>query len=56
MFPFDRVPESFDEGIIGGASSSIAADTAAGGQQGLFVGKDGKLLPMVTPGRHLSRN
>ena len=38
MFPLDRAPESFDESIVDGASSSIAADTAASVQQGLFVG------------------
>ena len=43
MFPFDRAPESFDEGIVGGASSSTAADSAAGGQQRLFIGEAGEL-------------
>ena len=45
MFPFDRAPEAFDEGVIGGAPSSIAADAAAGGQQGLFIGKADERLP-----------
>ena len=47
VFPFDRAPESFDEGIVGGAPSSIAADAAAGRQQGLFVGKAGELAALV---------
>jgi len=47
MFPFDRAPESFDEGIVGGASSAVAADAAAGGQQGLFVGEAGELAALV---------
>ena len=45
MFPFDRAPEAFDEGVLGDAPSSIAADAAAGGQQGLFVGEAGARLP-----------
>ena len=45
MFPFDRAPEAFNEGVIDGAPSSIAADAVAGGQQGLFVGEADERLP-----------
>ena len=54
MFPFDRAPESFDEGIVGGASSAIAADAAAGGQQGLFVGEAGELAALGDAGASLA--
>ena len=47
VFPFDRAPESFDEGIVGRAAPAIAADAAAGGQQGLLVGEAGELAALV---------
>ena len=54
MFPFDRAPEALNEGIIGRASSSIAADAAAGGQQGLFVGEAGELAALGDAGASLA--
>ena len=47
MFPFDRAPESLDEGVVGRAAPSVAADAAAGGQQGLLVGEAGELAALV---------
>ena len=47
MFPFDRASEAFDESVVGGAAPAVAADAAAGGQQGLFVGEAGELAALV---------
>ena len=38
VLPFDGAPKAFDEGIVGGAAPAIAADAAAGDQQGLLIG------------------
>ena len=47
MFPFDRAPEAFDEGVVGGPATPVAADAAVGLQQCLFVGEAGKLTALV---------
>ena len=54
MFPFDRAPEAFDEGVVGGASPAVAADAAAGGQQRLLVGQAGKLAALGDAGASLA--
>ena len=47
VLPFDRAPAVSDEGIIGGPAPAVAADAAAGGQQGLFIGQASKLAALV---------
>ena len=47
VLPFDRAPEAFDEGVVGGPSPAVAADAAASGQQGLLVGQARKLAALV---------
>lgn len=47
MLPFDRAPEALDEGIVGSAAPPIAADAAAGVQQGLLEGEAGKLAALI---------
>ena len=47
VLPFDGAPEALDEGVIGGAAPAVAADTAAGGEQGLLVSEAGKLAALV---------
>ena len=46
VLPLDHAPEPFDEGVVGGAAPAVAADAAAGGQQGLLVGQIGKLAAL----------
>ena len=47
VLPFNRTPEPFDEGIVGGAAPAVAADAAAGGEQGLLVGQTRELAALV---------
>ena len=47
MLPFDGAPEALDEGVISSAAPAVAADAAAGGQQGLLVSQGGKLAALV---------
>ena len=47
VLPFDRISEALDEGVIGDVVPAIAADAAAGGEQGLLVSEAGKLGSLV---------
>ena len=54
MLPLDRAPEALDEGVIGGATPAVAADTAAGSEQDLFVSEAGKLAALGDAGASLA--
>ena len=47
VLPLGGAPAALDEGVVGGEAPAVAADAAAGGQQGLFIRQAGKLATLV---------